>query len=192
MSTAQATCRAVELPWGTMAGMTEATATTDSTKAREMIESAKQGLQMGTGYLLSTLAAVPDEKLTYTPAETSKSPLQIGAHIATSNQAFASMLRGEPMPDVTQQAMESQMNEAEKSLSTREAVVEAIQSSAADLEKALDGLTPESIGQTVRTPFGDMPAPFIMQLCGIHPMCHASQIDYLQTTWGDLENHFGN
>ncbi len=167
--------------------MTEATMT-DATQG--MKEQAKQGLEWSTGYLLSTLAAVPDDKLGHSPSATAKPALQLAAHIAVTNQAFASMLRGETMPEMTLPELIGHMDNAEKAMATRDEVVSAVKATTADLAAAIDGVKPEDISREIPTPFGTLSVPFLLQLCATHAMCHAAQIDYLQTTWGDMEMHF--
>jgi uncharacterized damage-inducible protein DinB len=167
-------------------------ASIDTHAAEGMKTYAIQGLKGSTGYLLSTLAAVPDDKLNYSPSETAKSALRIGAHIAVTNKAFASLLRGEAMPDMTMEQAIAWLNGEETRFTTREQVQAAIAESADDLATAISALSAEDLGKEVATPFGPWSVQLILQLCAGHSLCHASQIDYLQTIWGDLESHAGH
>jgi hypothetical protein len=167
---------------------TLATPTPSDTVAQ--IAQAKEFTEVGTGLFLSTFAAVPDDKLNYSPSATSKSPLRLAGHVSVAANAFASLLRGEPAPEIPLADMVAWMDEEEKKIATRDEAVQALTSSKEAVISAIDGLTPEAIARTINTPFGEFPTPFLMSLCGLHPACHAAQVDYVQTTYGDLENHF--
>ena len=54
---------------------------------------------------------------------------------------------------------------------------------------ALDNVTEEMVSSTPMSPFGPIPITFWMKLPAIHMSGHACQLDYLETIWGDLENH---
>jgi len=155
----------------------------------ELVQQAKAFANDGKGALLKTFSCVPDDKLNWQPAGTAKSALRIAAHAATPNSFFASLLRGEGMPDVPVEEVFAQQEAAEAALTSREQVVELIERSSAEVEAALEALTPELIASTVETPFLTAPMTFFMTLPGLHMYTHASQIDYLQTIWGDMEFH---
>ena len=50
-------------------------------------------------------------------------------------------------------------------------------------------MTAERFATSPNSPFGPMPMAFWVNLPGMHMGSHASQIDYLQTIWGDLVDH---
>jgi hypothetical protein len=64
-----------------------------------------------------------------------------------------------------------------------------VEDSTAAVLEALDSVTAEMLDTAPLSPFGPFPFAFWMQLPAEHMKAHASQIDYLQTIWGDLENH---
>ncbi len=154
-----------------------------------MIEQSQRFLEEGTNFFLSTFQAVPDDKLNYSPSATAKTPLRLAAHLSVANSAFAGLLRGEPAPDIPLPEMIQWMDQQERQITTRDEAVQALETSKTEVCSAIANLTPEAIASTIKTPFGEMPATFLMQLCGLHPACHASQIDYIQTIYGDMEMH---
>jgi len=156
----------------------------------EIVAQAVSFAESGKTRLLHALESVPDDKLQWTPSATAKSPLRVAAHAALSNSAFASMLRGDPMPDVPFETLMAKMVEAESAVGTRAEAVKLIEEQSAGAIVALNGLTQARIAEDVQTPFGAMPITFIMLLVGRHMDDHAAQIDYMQTIWGDNEMHF--
>jgi hypothetical protein len=136
---------------------------------------------------LTTFAHVPDDKLNWTPSPTAKTPLQIAAHTGHSLHTIAARISGA-------QATEGQSREdviarseaAERAITTREEAVKAIEEGLAAAVAALHEVTADRLESMTETPFGSMPMRFIVSLPGRHTDNHASQIDYLQTTWGDF------
>lgn len=157
---------------------------------KEIITQAVSFAESAKTRLIHALEAVPDDKLTWTPAPTAKSALKIAAHAAISNNSFAMMLRGDPLPDIPFEQIFAKIEEMENAVTTREEAIKLIEENTATAIAALNGLTTERLGQEVQTPFGSMPITFIMMLVGRHPDSHAAQIDYLQTIWGDNQMHF--
>ncbi|MBM3123307.1 MAG: DinB family protein, partial [Chloroflexi bacterium] len=151
----------------------------------ELAQQAKAFADNGRDALLKTLACVPDDKLNWQPAETAKTALQIAAHAALPNSLFAALIRGEGFPRVPAEEVFAQQAAAEAALTTRQQVVQLIERSTVEVGAALDALTPELMASTVETPLLTAPMTFFMTLPGLHMYTHASQIDYLQTIWGD-------
>ena len=139
--------------------------------------------------LLKTFGFVPDDKLTWAPVEGCKSALRIAAHCGVANHNFIRIIQRIPFPeDLSEMFAESRRKE--ESITTREEAVALIESSTQAVLEALDALTAEEIASDVPTPFFTAPMPFFMNLPGRHMDNHASQIDLLQTCWGDMDWHF--
>ena len=151
---------------------------------------ALQSLEMGKSMLLNTFKYVPDDKLTYSPAGTSKSALQIAAHCAVSNYGIAAMLRGEPSEINTFAQLFEYCNQEEAKFTSREQVLAAIDDSVENVKKAIQGVSPSQFEGLVGQGELQGPTPFFMNLPGIHMSMHSAQIDYLETTWGDMTTHF--
>ena len=153
------------------------------------IEHARQAALGARDRLLKTFAAVPEDKLGWSPAPSGRPALRIAAHCAVSYGAFARMLRGEPMPATSMEDVRRYSEAEMDKLTTRAAVVAAIQSGSEQVDVALAELPEERLGTTIKLPMGDLPMGFIMSLPAIHAHGHASQIDYLETLWGDMQMH---
>jgi len=50
-------------------------------------------------------------------------------------------------------------------------------------------MTAERFATSPNSPMGAFPMAFWASLPGLHMSGHATQIDYLQTIWGDLADH---
>jgi len=132
-----------------------------------------------------TYSHTPPEKLDYRPTEHCRSALKIAAHVAVANEHFSSVLRGEPqvhrdLPSIfaAQAAKEALMNDP-ADVSAR------LEASFAALLDVLDSIDPAVVEANPQL-------QFYIGLAGYHIANHAAQIDYLQTTWGDHDNHFGS
>jgi hypothetical protein len=140
--------------------------------------------------LLKTFSFVPDNKLSWSPAKTSRTPLAIVAHCCMSNRLFAKVLRGEtisPMPTPAQ--MHESARQFEATIRDRAEAVRQLQASREEIVAALATMTAERFATSPDSPFGAMPMAFWAALPSLHMGNHACQIDYLQTIWGDLVDH---
>lgn len=158
--------------------------------ASDLIERSKRDAETARAQLLKTFEFVPEDKLTWSPSPTARTALQIVAHCGAANGAFAAVLRGEEPPlskDPGEAA--AQIRDGGKDVATRAAAIRSVNDSTAAVIAALDRVTPDRIGTTPDSPFGPIPFTVWMNLPSMHMGSHAHQIDYLQTIWGDLENH---
>ncbi|MBX3117943.1 MAG: DinB family protein [Fimbriimonadaceae bacterium] len=156
--------------------------------ARQMVAQAQQNAQMGKGFFLATLAGTPDDRLTWTPAETARAPLQLAGHVAWSNRAFAGILR-----DKVEQTTWEEINQAtrdfEATIVSREQAVREVEASTQEVMDALNDLSDERVFGMAELPMMTAPIQFFMFLPGLHMNNHASQMDYIQTIYGDMEWH---
>ncbi len=138
--------------------------------------------------LAHLLAFVPDDKLAWPPAPQSRSALVLANHSALSNGFFAQILTGTlPNPVPTPEEFFRNLHEAEAEPTTREHVLSRFNESTTELLAALD--TVQDLEAPRNSPFGPFPAAFWLDQSAEHLAYHAAQLAYLQTTWGDLDNH---
>jgi hypothetical protein len=155
------------------------------------IAQAKDAIKRGHERLLKTFGATPDDKLTWSPSSTSKSPLGIVNHASQTNLFFLKVMRGEPLPPLGSiEEADKAMQAASAGITTREQAVSVLNDSVAGLNAALDALPAEDLAKDVTLPIFTMPMGYIIHIPGMHMTSHAAQIDYVQTIWGDTENHF--
>jgi hypothetical protein len=152
---------------------------------------AKNAAAQGYHRVLATFAAVPDDKLMFRPSETCKSVLEIVAHVGFSNQAIAGALQGEPMTtNASLEELDVAMKPMLATITSRQQALDLLECSMTAVNSALDTVTPDILGREVTAPFGTVPMSFLIFAPGMHMSSHAAQIDYLQTVYGDLQNHF--
>src|SRR5688572_19015860 len=164
--------------------------TIDPTSA--IVAQAKNYFERFSERLLQLFAFVPDEKLTWTPSPTAKSSLRLVAHCALTSRFYANVITGnlpERMP--TPGEFVKDLNEAEEKITTRESAVALVKETTVELCKAMDTVNARNINATPNSPFGPMPMQFWLYDGGDQMAVHGGQVAYLQTIWGDLDNHFG-
>jgi hypothetical protein len=152
---------------------------------------AKADAEKAKNDLLYTFSFVPDDKLTWSPDPGARNAIQQVAHCGLANEAFTLGIRGQDVlfpPHVTD--IRAFLREGEAGITSREQAVKLIEDSTAAAVAAIEALTPELYEATTDSPFGPLPITFWSELPGIHMNAHACQLDYLQTIWGDYEDHF--
>ena len=156
----------------------------------QLVAQAKRDTEAAKADLLRTFAFVPDDKLTWSPSPTARSAIQIVAHCGLANSAFSGLLRGEPLPlpaDPAEAA--AQIRAAGRDVASREEAVRLVEDGTARVIAAVDRVTPEMVATTPDSPFGPLPFPVWMTISALHMGGHARQVDYIQTVWGDVDDH---
>ena len=156
----------------------------------ELVARTKEDTERAKAQLLRTFEFVLDEKLLWSPAPSARTAVQIVSHCGMANFAFATALRGEEFElsaDPTEAAVQIRL--AGREIATREEAVKLVEDSTAEVLEALDNVSEAMLETEPLSPFGPFPFTFWMSLPSDHMTAHVSQIDYLQTIWGDLESH---
>ena len=152
------------------------------TETAILIGQAKGAVQFGSKRFLAAFQSVPQDKLNWSPAPTSRSALQIAGHVCGVCDRLAGAYRGQSPP--------ADAVPREETLSDRAEAVQWLEFGTQALLAGLDRMTPERVASEMPTPFGIMPMRQMMMIAGMHFALHAGQLDYLQTMWGDMETHF--
>jgi len=156
----------------------------------EMIAQSKQSVETGKARLLKVFEFVPDDKLAWSPSPDARTPLQIVAHCGASNGAFATILRGEKLQMPTDPAEASALiRKGGSDVKSREVAIQMVESSTAEVIAALDKVSEDLAASSPDSPFGPIPFTFWMGVPGDHMGGHAHQIAYIQTIWGDFQDH---
>jgi hypothetical protein len=155
----------------------------------DIVERCRRVATQGMESFLHILSFVPKDKLTWSPAPTAKSAIQIASHCAAYSGAFASVLREGVFPPSVE-AFLGPIEARMEQISTVDDAEAMLRAGIAETLAALDGVTAERIGSVIDTPIGPTPFLFFMTIPANHLLGHAGQLDYLQTCWGDLEVHF--
>jgi hypothetical protein len=156
-----------------------------------MVEFCKELAVESMEELLKVLSHVPDDKLNWTPAPTSKSAIRISAHAALYMARFAGMIESRKLPghgDLDE--WWARCYAEETAITTRAQVESAIKQGTERVLAALDALSPEEANMSLDSGMGwSMPMRRLMQMPGLHTFNHSAQIDFLQTCWDDQKVH---
>jgi hypothetical protein len=139
------------------------------------------------------LDATPDDKLNWSPSPSARTPLQIVAHSASSIGHITDMLNGIPFQIENSAAADKEMLAWEKQFTTRAATVAVFDENCNKYMTWLDTLSPDQLGKEVEAPFGMgmMQVGRGLFFPPMHTMGHVSQLEYLQTIYGDRDWHMG-
>lgn len=180
---------------------------------KEQIEQVKESLIHTANRMLHNLDCVPDERINWSPSPTARTPLQQVAHAALSVTGIQFMLQEEPRligefgkesnsvvewqgeaalvryPFESVEALDIAFRAAEGKYSSRQQVKELLDDAVAGFNEWLDALTPVQFESTLHTHFGALPMSFGITLPALHTEVHISQLEYIQTIYGDMIRH---
>ena len=160
------------------------------TDLKKTVADCQASAQAAAERLLKTFSFVPDDKLNWSPSKTARTPLAIVAHCCMTNRMFAKMFCGDeisPMPKHEEIRALSQKFEA--TIRNRAEAVRQLKASCKGVVAALGTMTAKRLATSPDSPFGAIPMALWVKLPRMHMDNHASQIDYLQTIWGDVTDH---
>ncbi len=156
----------------------------------EIVAECQARMKSATDRMVTTFRFVPDDKLRWSPSETARSPLDLVAHCALANRFFAGVIRGEPMPPMPQPGeLRAWGRQLAAEIPDARDAIRRLEASRDEVIAALGTMTPERFATEPAMPGGSFPMHFWMGVPGQHMEGHASQMDYLQTIWGDLVDH---
>lgn len=142
---------------------------------------------------LHLVSETPDDRLFWKPSPTARSVGEIVAHCAGSLRNITTQMKGTPFPIPTSAEANAAFLAHDAEFGTREAVVEALQNECAAYLEYLETLSENDLGRSVTMPFGlgqVSLADFVMAGAQ-HTQSHNSQIEYIQTLYGDHNWHTG-
>lgn len=157
----------------------------------QIVTNAQSELKRRSERMLHVFSFVPSDKLNWSPSPTSKSSVRIVAHCAVVCKFVADAIT-ERLPEerpMTEDFFKAQA-EAEQELVEHADVAVAFKKAIAELDEALSSITPDTIDLMVERTFRPMPMRFLLTLGQEQLATHTGQIEYLQTIWGDMDNHF--
>lgn len=126
--------------------------------------------------IIYNLNFVAEDKLTWKPAPTANSVLEIVNHSASVIARITVRLQGSGDADVVP-------------ATTREEAKAVIGQSARDFIATLHELTPDDLNRKVQMPWGEMPLAGAAMVAVVDTINHHGQITYIQTLLGDTQSH---
>ena len=157
------------------------------------INQAKEEYLRAKGRMTHALVTTPDDKINWSPSSTARTPIQLVAHCANATSGIVGMLGGKPFPFASLAELDAAMRAEEKKFTTREQVLERLEQTSAEYLAWLDAVTPEQFVSTVHLSLGPtVPMAAALTFPERHLSSHISQIDYIQTIYGDLDWYMGS
>jgi len=156
----------------------------------EIIAQSKRTVEEGKTRLLTIFEFVPNDKLNWSPSPDAKTPVQIVSHCGFANDAFARTIRGEAIELPSDPAeIAAFIRKLGSDVTSREVAVRMVEDTAAQVLEALDNVKPEQLETSPMSPVGPLPFAWWMSFAGEHMAGHGHQLSYIQTTWGDFDDH---
>ncbi|HRF60814.1 MAG TPA: DinB family protein [Fimbriimonadaceae bacterium] len=162
-----------------------------TTTPHPVIDAAKSEFTRAIDRLKKTLGDVPDDRLHWSPSPTARTPLEQVAHVANANEGIQGWLQGEKLDMSDMIAVDAKWREEEKPYDTREKALARLDETSSAYLAFLDSLTPEQIEGEFDGGWQKFPMAFAITFCADHARMHTSQIEYIQTCYGDMDWHMG-
>lgn len=158
-----------------------------------ILQAGREELRQAVVRTLHLVSETPDDRLFWKPSPTARSIGEIVAHCAGSLRNIAAQMKGTPFPIPTSTEANAQFLTHDAAYQTREAVVEALQMECAAYLEYLSTVSENDLGRSVTMPFGlgEVPLSAFVMAGAQHTQSHVSQIEYVQTLYGDQNWHTG-
>lgn len=124
----------------------------------------------------NNLDFLPSDKLSWKPAPTAKSVLEIINHATSTVHTFTHAITGSHHHDLPP---------ATDAASAKALITQVVQAHL----KVVSALTPAEMDQVVSTPVGEMPKGAVAGIPVVELLNHHGQLTYIQTLLGDEESH---
>lgn len=159
------------------------------TETTYSVEEAKAEFTRAKDRLAKGLTSTPDDKINWSPSSTARTPTELVAHGAMSIEGMQRWLAGEPFPFESMAALDAFCRTEEKKFTTREQALSLLEENTEKFLAFLDSLSQDTLGSTFETPMGSFPMMSALTFPADHLRCHAAQLEYVQTIYGDREMH---
>lgn len=136
---------------------------------------------------LRSLEKTPDDKLAWSPSPTARTPLQLVAHSAYSLGFIQEMLAGKPYPAATMDQADREFMEMDSGVNTRQEAIDLFTEKCDAMIAYLQSLSASDLDRMVELPFkmGQAPLSYMVAIPALHTRTHLSQLEYIQTIYGD-------
>jgi len=164
----------------------------ENTDMQEAIKETKETLNQTKERMKRMLNEVPEDRLNWAPSDSARTPIQIVAHSAHAIFNIHEMLDGRPFPITDTVQAEVHFKEWESKFTSRDQVVAELDKNCDNFIAWLDRLTAEKYEATAQGPFGmgNFPVSAGLGFPAMHMNGHISQLEYVQTIYGDRIWHF--
>lgn len=155
----------------------------------KIVTQAKAEFDQAQERLIHVFATTPDDKINSALSPTSRTPVQLVAHVAMGTAITQSVLQADPFPYKNIAEYDAATRVQEKEYTTRAQALSLLEQTRTEYFAWIDSLTPEQLTARVDTLFGPMDRVSTIAGLANHMRYHTAQIEYLQTVWGDTDWH---
>jgi len=141
--------------------------------------------------LFRTVRAMPEDKLNWKPAETSRSALDQLQECAQAVQMFIAMVKDHKAPDFSPELYEK-AKEVRKQWDTVDKCEKVFWENTNAFIAAIRDVRDEDLGIQITIPFGKGWVATLAEVMNFHVWnltYHVGQINYIQTLYGDMDMH---
>jgi uncharacterized damage-inducible protein DinB len=143
--------------------------------------------------LVNALNHVPADRLTWSPSPTARNPVEVVGHTAQAIKNMLGNLTGDTFAIPNSEEAERIFREEDRKYKDKDTVLAQLNANADAYLAWLQGVSDDELEEVLPMPFGlpSMPRRAVIGFMAIHVMCHAAQVDYIQTIYGDRDWHLG-
>lgn len=138
---------------------------------------------------LATFARIPEDRQTWTPAPTARTPVQIVAHCAEAIRNLDQMIQGIAFEPQTTKEADRGFREHEAGFTSAGPALQLFEENSAHLIATFERLTADDLERPFVAPFGmgEFPMASSLDFPADHTRSHISQLEYIQTIIGDRD-----
>ena len=151
----------------------------------ESMEAVAGQVEWGAKNLAYNLDFIPDDKLSWKPAPSANSALEVVGHTVMAYNGVGACIKA----GLAGEKIEMGGHETPV-YSSRDEAKAALIAAAQSYAQQVRSVPAERLGDMVDMGFGTFPISFIAGMGSIDTMHHHGQIAYIQTMLGDTESHF--
>ena len=145
-------------------------------------------VQRSASRLSTDLSHLSAEQLTASPMGVARSPLAFSAECIGFNSMVAGAFSGKS----TAMPSKEERDAFFASIDTLEKAQAGLKQSSEALVSAIEGAAPEALAGQGMAPWGEpMALSMLIYIAADHMSYHDGQVNYIQSLYGDAENHWG-
>jgi hypothetical protein len=143
--------------------------------------------RMGDLYI-SDFTHIPEDKVGVCPMGVARTALNFTAECAMFNKFVTGLATGNP----SARPSDEERHAFYASIDTADKAKDLLKGSVDGLAAAIEGLDDEALFAPATAPWGEPTTVYkLAGMATMHLMYHAGQINYIQSLYGDAENHWG-
>lgn len=157
----------------------------------EEAQKTKQNLIQITDRMIQLLDLTPEDKLNWSPSPTSRTPVQLVGHAAGTLSVILDMLKTKRVPPVSDHAaLDAHLREMESKMTSKSDVTALMKRNRDEFASYIDSLDEAGLAEEAPSLRGPAPRVEGITFAVWHTSVHVSQLEYVQTIWGDRDWHF--